>query len=201
MADVVYDAAHAFLHPAGALVADPSPLHPLLAALKEQVRGAFGAAEAGQVAFTARLDLRYTGQSYELDVPLALPPTPAHLEAACDAFHRAHEQRYGHALPGTPVEAVAVRLRGALGGSRPPLPEEPPAETGADAARIGTRDAWFTAEAPTPTACYDRAHLHHGHRFDGPAVVYQYDTTLVVPPAWQARVDAGLNLWLQQREG
>jgi N-methylhydantoinase A len=46
-------------------------------------------------------DLRYRGQSFELTV--ALQPGLA------EAFHRAHEERYGHADRDRPVELVAVR--------------------------------------------------------------------------------------------
>jgi N-methylhydantoinase A len=47
------------------------------------------------------VDLRYTGQSFELTVPLEGDPA--------EAFHRAHEERYGYADRGRPIELVAVR--------------------------------------------------------------------------------------------
>jgi len=46
-------------------------------------------------------DLRYQGQSFELSVPLQ--------QGLADAFHRAHEERYGYADPSRRVELVAVR--------------------------------------------------------------------------------------------
>jgi N-methylhydantoinase A len=58
-------------------------------------------AEAGALPPEGEADLRYRGQSFELTVPLQ-PGLAA-------AFHRAHEERYGHADPGREIELVAVR--------------------------------------------------------------------------------------------
>jgi N-methylhydantoinase A len=58
-------------------------------------------AEAGILPAAGEADLRYHGQSFELTVPLG--PDVA------EAFHRAHEERYGYADRGRPIELVAVR--------------------------------------------------------------------------------------------
>ena len=46
-------------------------------------------------------DIRYAGQSFELTVPLG--------GDAAEAFHRAHEDRYGYADRARPLELVALR--------------------------------------------------------------------------------------------
>jgi N-methylhydantoinase A len=46
-------------------------------------------------------DLRYRGQSFELSVPLG--------GDVAETFHRAHEERYGHADRAREIEVVAVR--------------------------------------------------------------------------------------------
>jgi N-methylhydantoinase A len=51
---------------------------------------------------SGEVDLRYLGQSFELTVPLG-PVDPA------EAFHRAHEDRYGYANRDEVIELVAVR--------------------------------------------------------------------------------------------
>jgi N-methylhydantoinase A len=53
-------------------------------------------------------DLRYRGQSFELTVSLGGDPA--------EAFHRAHEERYGYADRGREVELVAVRTAEAVPG-------------------------------------------------------------------------------------
>jgi N-methylhydantoinase A len=58
-------------------------------------------AEAGLLPASGEIDLRYKGQSFELTVPLGNDPA--------EAFHRAHEERYGYADRDRPLELVAVR--------------------------------------------------------------------------------------------
>jgi N-methylhydantoinase A len=57
--------------------------------------------EAGLLPATGEVDLRYRGQSFELTVSLGADPA--------EAFHRAHEERYGYADRDRPIELVAVR--------------------------------------------------------------------------------------------
>lgn len=59
-------------------------------------------AEAGELPVEGEADLRYRGQSFELPVSLAEPDL-------AEAFHRAHEERFGHAFRERAVELVAVR--------------------------------------------------------------------------------------------
>ena len=195
MADVVSDAAQAILQPAAALRDAPAPLVATAEALADTVCATLQ--DGPPPTLSAELDARYAGQSYELTVPIDLPITGAGVAEAVTRFHAAHRQRYGHALPDEPVEVVTLRLRGIRPGTAPDLPREPHTETPLDTARIGTHPIWFDADAPTDTPCYDRTALHHGHQFDGPAAIYQYDTTFVLPRGWHARVDAWRNLQIE----
>jgi N-methylhydantoinase A len=58
-------------------------------------------ADAGELPRKGEADLRYVGQSFELTVPLQ--------DRLAEAFHAAHEERYGYADRGRVVELVAVR--------------------------------------------------------------------------------------------
>ncbi len=71
-------------------------------------------AEAGELPADGEADLRYTGQSFELTVPLG-----ADIAAA---FHRAHEDRYGYSDRERPVELVAVRTADVRPGPELVLP-------------------------------------------------------------------------------
>jgi len=196
MADVVYDTARAVLSRAHALADDPSPLVNAAEAAAEDVQATL--ADHGTPMLTLELDLRYEGQSYELSVPLATPVTEDHMTDAVRTFHNRHRERYGHADPEEPVEVVALRVRGRVEIPPPDLPREPKTDQPLDDAVLGSRPVWFDAEGPTPTTTYDRTALHHGHTFDGPAVLHQYDTTIVVPPDWRARIDALQNVWIER---
>ena len=196
MADVVYDTARAVLTRAETLVDDPSPLTTARDAAAADVRGVLD--DHGSPATALELDLRYEGQSYELSVPLDAPITGAAVQTAVQAFHERHRERYGHADPDEPVEVVALRVRGRVAVPPPELPREPETDAPLADAQLGTRPVRFAPDGPTETPAYDRTALHHGHAFDGPAILHQYDTTIVIPPGWDARIDARQNVRIER---
>jgi N-methylhydantoinase A len=75
-------------------------------------------AEAGELPDAGEADLRYRGQSFELTVPLGGDPA--------EAFHRAHEERYGYADRDAVVELVAVRTADVRAGPELELPAAEP---------------------------------------------------------------------------
>ncbi len=201
IADVVHESSQALLAEAESLAARPAPLLQKMAALEERVKSVLAAEGVRAPHLEASLDLRYRGQSYELSVPLSMEspePTPAaaSVRQAVEKFHAAHAARYGFAMPAETVEIVTVRLRGIGPGADMNLPQEPLGPHDPLAARVGTKPVWFTAAGAEESPCYDRTLLRPGHRFNGPAVVFQFDTTTVVAPGWSAEVDEHRNLWL-----
>jgi N-methylhydantoinase A len=74
--------------------------------------------EAAILPVEGEADLRYRGQSFELTVPLG--PDVA------EAFHGAHEERYGYADRGRPIELVAVRTADVRPGPALRLPAARP---------------------------------------------------------------------------
>jgi N-methylhydantoinase A len=137
------------------------------------------------------LDMRYVGQSHELTI--AYPSLTPESSDLITLLHEAHEKRYGYRQAGAAVEIVTLRLT-AIAPVRPPvLPPQPLGDTDATAALIGQKPVWFNRQL-MPTRLYDRARLRPGNRFAGPAVVFQYDTTTVIPPEWEAAVDHFGNL-------
>jgi N-methylhydantoinase A len=149
--------------------------------------------------FARELDLRYSGQGYELRTPLAGlltgEITPQTLLAARERFDERHAQLHGHAASERPVEVVSYRLR-----LRLPVPKyEPRTGTTARSAQRGDnaikgKRAIFLYGATAEATLYDRARLVLGTELEGPAVVEQFDATTVVPAGWRARVDSYGNL-------
>jgi N-methylhydantoinase A len=76
--------------------------------------------EAGELPAEGEADLRYAGQSFELTVPLG--------GDLAEAFHRAHEERYGYANRARPVELVALRTAEVRPGPELVLPPGEPLE-------------------------------------------------------------------------
>jgi N-methylhydantoinase A len=74
--------------------------------------------DAGELPAEGEAELRYRGQSFELTVPLQ--------PRLAEAFHRAHEARYGYADRERPIELVAVRTADVQPGPRLALPSADP---------------------------------------------------------------------------
>jgi len=87
--------------------------------------------------------------------------------------------------------------------AKPHFKEEATGGLDPKAAQIGYKQVYFGgadspgAARPIPTALYERARLAPGNMVVGPAVVFQLDTTTVIPPGWTATVDGWGNLVLQ----
>jgi N-methylhydantoinase A len=140
------------------------------------------------------LGMRYVGQSWELMV--RLPDDATSMAAVEEAFHRAHERRYGHASPG-PAEIVNFRLTGVGAVPKPSLPrwsgEGPLAP-----ARRTERPVYFTGGFVTAPV-FQRERLPLGVPLAGPAIVEEMGSTTVVPPGWTAAVGPWGELVLQRR--
>ncbi len=149
------------------------------------------------------LDMRYTGQGYELTVPLAglkAPLGEGALAAARKRFDEIHARLHFHAASDRPVEIVSYRVRVRVAAPKY-VPQRAPA-TRAHAlnarAAKGRRGVYFEASRETPAPLFERDRLGPGTRLEGPAIVEQFDATTVIPPGWRARVDEFLNLMLER---
>jgi N-methylhydantoinase A len=136
-------------------------------------------------------DCRYVGQGYELRVPLPETPLTADgLERLWRDFHRSHEEEYGHAFPGNPIELVNVRA--VATGRLPKVPEVPPPGGGSlDEALVERAPVHFDHDGGLrahDTPIYERPRLPVGTRVEGPAILLQADSTAVVPPGASAEV-------------
>ena len=151
---------------------------------------------------TARrfLDVRYVGQSFELNVDYPQTRTSrspdGFARAISDSFYRAHLQRFGYADRREPVEIVNLRLKLDLAVDKPDLELETVQGGDASQARISTVNVVFR-EGELETPLFQRELLAAGNRISGPALVVQLDTTTVVPPGWHGEVDSYGNLLLQ----
>ncbi|WP_372619463.1 hydantoinase/oxoprolinase family protein [Falsiroseomonas sp.] len=149
----------------------------------------------GPSAITLLAEMRYHGQSFELEA--AIEPgwiERGELGALCDAFHRQHEAVYAFSDGAAPVQLVNLRL--VIAGATAP-PDFPP-ERRVDGAPAPARLVEvFHDGARRRMPLYLREALHHGHAFAGPAIVAQEDATSCIPAGFAARVDAHGNLHLE----
>ena len=151
-----------------------------------------------EVALRFSADVRFRGQTSEINVPLASGSCgPDELAALQEAFADEHERLYGHRSdPDNPVEVVAVRAIGRAGVADMSDRLRPAA---AMAAESCDRSAWFGPSwGSIDTPVCRREDLEHGAR--GPLLIDEYDTTIVVPPGLRARIDDHLNVHIELEE-
>jgi N-methylhydantoinase A len=126
--------------------------------------------------------MRYSGQSFELDV--VIPPLDSEtcVEALRKRFDDMHRRIYGRENSDREVELIGLSATQIGDQPRPPAFQVPPASRLSDAF-LGKRHAYFaTSGSYVEAAVYDRSKLSIGVRFQGPAIVEQLDTTTIVPP-------------------
>ncbi len=142
-------------------------------------------------------DVRYRGQNWSITVDFPGDIDAASVGELIERFEVEHERQYGTRLePGSPIELRAVRLA-AIGPARGGL-----ISGGDDAAdtpaRPPTRSADFgEAHGMVDAKVVSRARIGE-EPVDGPLLVDEYDTTVVVPPGWTVRRARGGALLLEQ---
>jgi N-methylhydantoinase A len=136
-----------------------------------------------------RLDMRYSGQAYELSVPAS--------GDFAAAFHRAHEQRYGYHDTRRAVEIVNLRSRATGITDKPGIEKIARAAKGGKVRTKGSLRCVFGGKMETPRLIA-REELRADDRFSGPAVVTEYSATTLVPAGWEGRVDSYGQIFLQQ---
>jgi N-methylhydantoinase A len=114
------------------------------------------------------------------------------------AFHDLHRRTYGHDNRSEPVQIVNVRLT-AIGAIPPLAVRDRPAPPGTDAVKARRR-LWFRDAGAVEAVVYDRARMPAGLTARGPAVIESLESTILVPPGWQARMnDEGFVVMKQSR--
>lgn len=138
-------------------------------------------------------DVRYQGQGDSLPVRLGaeLRPDPeAHVSSR---FEEDYLELYGSKPSDVEPEVLTWRLR--ISGPTP-LPDIAAPSGDSDSLR-GSRMMWFPGAGFTEGKVYDRYSLGPGFTIDGPAVVEERESTLVVGPSSRATVNERGNLELE----
>jgi N-methylhydantoinase A len=137
---------------------------------------------AERISFVRTADMRYIGQEYSVNVRVNIVQSTA----IADAFHKAHDTRYGHSTPGAPVEFVNLRVAafGHLDKGTPPFAFKE--DQTAQPAQV--RDAIFDGR-PERTPVLWRDQLSVGSELNSPVIIEEESATTVVPPGWHVRID------------
>jgi len=153
---------------------------------------------ANAITYQRTADMRYVGQGHE--VAVALPDGALSGDdflRITAAFEKTYETLYGRKGPDVPLEVINWRV--VASGPRPAmnlkLPRDPAQRTDA---RKGSRLAYFPEFGRyIDTPVYDRYALAPGMQLDGPAIVEERESTLIVGARGCARVDERLNVMVE----
>ena len=151
--------------------------------------------EAEDIRFERSVDARFVGQGSETNVPVP-SGTDLDRDAIRERFDRIYERLYGRTYPDSPLEFVNFRVRASLPVKLLKLPRRTARGSLADAHK-GTRLAWSSDEGGfVEFDVYDRYSLAPGARFEGPAIVEERESTVVIAGRAQVSVDDYGFLWL-----
>jgi N-methylhydantoinase A len=127
------------------------------------------------------IDARYVGQSYELRIPA---------ENAVQKFHEAHQKMYGYSDRSSPVEYVNFRVVGR--GKQEKIALKKIEKTKGEPPVKEMRDVYFDKFVKTPV--YRRENLWWNDFIEGPAVIEEMESTILIPPDWCISTDEYGNL-------
>jgi len=190
LADTVRDYSRTVMLPANAL----DSLEGIFADLESNATEEFRA-EGLEGIVHRTLDIRYRGQAYELNVPFSkqLP------ESALAAFHQLHQQRYGICDVHKPVEIVNLRLCIVAASEPYSPPYRAPVPGDGAAALYAVRNIVFAGRF-VKSNLYRRDELSSGDLIHGPAMITEYTSATILPPACSAQVDGYGNLVISVAE-
>jgi N-methylhydantoinase A len=149
-----------------------------------------------RVRYRREADMRYVGQGHEIRVPL--PPgrlDDASVPVLISSFEEVYRRLYERLSQAVPVEIINWRVTAA--GPSPTVRLNMPAAGHATAqeARKGSREAYLPELGGFHSvAVYDRYRLLPGVHFNGPAIVEERESTVIVGPGSRCRIDDQWNL-------
>ena len=153
-----------------------------------------------QIVVESSMDLRYRGQLHEIRVPLSDGGIDASsISTILDDFFRVYEETYGAgtALGAADVEAVIFRVVGRGQIAKPSQPSYPDEGPDCKGAIKSQRDVyWEELGGMELTDIYEMDRLRTGNALTGPAIVESVDTTFVIHPGQNLRVDEARDLIL-----
>ncbi|MEO6783875.1 MAG: hydantoinase/oxoprolinase family protein [Bradyrhizobium sp.] len=169
----------------------------LFEGMEREARRLLADARADELTFERRADMRHVGQGFEIDVLLpAVALGPEAIGSVRESFLETYERLFDRRVESVPIEALSWRLTATAPMSRVALNF-----IGSDEARDvsrqpvkGHRDVHFPETGYIDCPVYDRYSLRPDDRIDGPAVVEERESTIVIGPDACATIDRFLSV-------
>jgi N-methylhydantoinase A len=145
---------------------------------------------------TFQMDIRYSGQGFEVPVDVTLADLKKDgFRAAIATFDEIHEKLFTFKLD-LPHELVNLRAIVEETAQDISVAELPPAGASAAAALIKEgSDFWYEGQR-YQASVYNRQQLKNGNQIAGPAIVAEMDATTVILPGFTGEVDRYGNIMI-----
>jgi N-methylhydantoinase A len=153
-------------------------------------------ARLDEARFELRLDMRYVGQGYEVEVFVQEDDLQAAYSGLSAGFERAYSAVFGQSFDNKEIEIVAwkVEMHGPVPGAAQAYDLRDDGRRDAVALR-GERPAYFGDDGGfLKTRVYDRFGLRPNDVIEGPALIEEPESTCVLAPGDRAHVDSRYNL-------
>jgi N-methylhydantoinase A len=150
------------------------------------------AREHGEDTYILRTaDMRYLGQNYEISTTVPTGRiTPKELGVIKENFNSEHMKLYGHNKPDEKLELIGLRVA-VIGMITKP-------KGGLTKALKGQREVYYHAEKRfLRSNVYDREYIPTGEYLDGPVIIEEMDSTIVVNPGQSASIDGYGNVAIE----
>ncbi|MEQ8347336.1 MAG: hydantoinase/oxoprolinase family protein [Sneathiellaceae bacterium] len=197
--DVRHDFVRTYLAQLGQL--DIGVLADAFGTLEEQGRSLLaGEGFAGAaVRIRRELSLRYIGQQWDIAVDVTAFDPAGEPDRTRADFEARHLRLFGHIQPDGPVEVTSLRV--VATGILPDAVQRQPAPSGGPPVPAEHRDCYLGEGGWQQVRVYAGAALEPGHRLDGPLIVEEQTTTIVVGPADILEVDRFGNYLIHLPDG
>lgn len=151
------------------------------------------------VEITWSADMRYEGQSWELNTPIEAVDMldKQEVQKIANDFRLLHQQVYSYSEPNEVVEFVNVRVR--VIGKNPTLSLKPDSNGTniLEAAKKGIRRVYFDDMGWQKIPIFERESLYQGAKIPGPCVIEEAISTTLIPPEFRATIDKYKNIIIE----
>lgn len=186
-------------YPTRAAGIDVDAVNHLYADMEAEATAAFQAINVSKkdVRFTHTADMRYVGQFHEveIDVPGGVL-NQEKINETVDTFHRKHETLFTFSMPFQAIEFLTFRLKATAPKAPFSLRQIGKGSSDSSSAIKRRRQCIFGGQQ-LDTPVYDGTKLLAGNIINGPAIIEEPTTTVVIPPAFRCEVDGSKNYILK----
>jgi N-methylhydantoinase A len=168
--------------------------------------------DRSRITLRRSVDARYVGQEYHINLPIGFTGQEADInvqlgseplkeldrELIARRFNEAHEKLYGYSTPDTPVQVVNLRVAGLGLIAKPQFPTYQAGGADAhDAIKVRRKVYFKEAGGFVETPIYDILRLRPGNRIDGPAIVEDPNSTMLILPGQTGSIDEFRNVFIK----